>query len=88
MHVISPGVYPPIDLMPILKYLPACFAPWQSASRAIYDDRLQLQQRLYEEVETRADRKRWTGLNDETETDCFIDWMIKAHPEVKKSFGS
>ncbi len=88
MHVISPGVYPPIDLMPVLKYLPACFAPWQSASRAIYDDRLQLQQRLYEEVETRADRKKRAGLNDEMETDCFIDWMIKAHPEITKPFGS
>ncbi|KAJ7039818.1 cytochrome P450 [Mycena alexandri] len=33
LHIQLPGVYPPIDLLPVLKYLPERWAPWRAACR-------------------------------------------------------
>ncbi|KAJ7512022.1 cytochrome P450 [Mycena galericulata] len=33
LHILMPGVYPPIDLLPVLKYLPEFCAPWIPACR-------------------------------------------------------
>ncbi|KAF7350490.1 Cytochrome P450 [Mycena venus] len=33
LHILLPGVYPPVDLPPVLKYLPERWAPWLAACR-------------------------------------------------------
>lgn len=33
LHILLPGVYPPLDLVPALKYLPERWAPWLAACR-------------------------------------------------------
>ncbi|KAJ7737916.1 cytochrome P450 [Mycena maculata] len=33
LHISVPGVYPPVDLFPALKYLPERYAPWIAACR-------------------------------------------------------
>ncbi|KAJ7512021.1 cytochrome P450 [Mycena galericulata] len=33
LHILVPGVYPPIDLLPTLKYIPEFCAPWIPACR-------------------------------------------------------
>ncbi|KAJ7336385.1 cytochrome P450 [Mycena albidolilacea] len=33
LHIPLPGVYPPIDLVPVLKYLPERWAPWLAVCR-------------------------------------------------------
>jgi hypothetical protein len=33
LHIPLPGVYPPIDLIPVLKYLPERWAPWLAVCR-------------------------------------------------------
>ncbi|KAJ7076073.1 cytochrome P450 [Mycena belliarum] len=30
LHILVPGTYPPLDVLPALKYLPARWAPWRS----------------------------------------------------------
>ncbi|KAJ7489291.1 cytochrome P450 [Mycena latifolia] len=66
IHAMSPGVYPPFDLFPALKYLPGPLAPWRSVCRQIRAVRTGIHTQLYEEVQ----RGRATG--DEESSECFI----------------
>ncbi|KAL1665083.1 cytochrome P450 [Schizophyllum commune] len=36
-NYLRPGATPPVDLLPFLKYLPECLAPWKKEARAIRD---------------------------------------------------
>ncbi|KAF9018494.1 cytochrome P450 [Hymenopellis radicata] len=76
VRIVSPGVYPPIDLLPILKYLPEYLAPWISECRSVLNERLSLHRRLFEESKSRRQE-----LND-LEGLCFMDWVAKIHPDV------
>jgi len=64
---------PPVDLIPILKYVPERWAPWKVICRQART----LQRRLYfgllEEVETRLARGDSTG--------CFMEDVIQRRDE-------
>jgi len=55
-HTVSPGTYPPIDLLPILKYIPRGLAPWMQACDDVKKRRDELHWRLYQECEDRTRR--------------------------------
>ncbi|KAG2029287.1 cytochrome P450 [Suillus americanus] len=68
---------PPVDLLPILKYVPERWAPWKGICR----EARRLQRRLYfgllEEAETRLARGESTG--------CFMEEVIQRQDELGMS---
>ncbi|KAG1815836.1 cytochrome P450 [Suillus variegatus] len=66
---------PPVDLLPILKYVPERWAPWKRICREVRT----LQRRLYfgllEEAETRLARGESTG--------CFMEEVIQHQEELE-----
>ncbi len=67
----SPGSCPPMDLIPVLKYLPSFFAPWKAACLEINSHRADLCSKWLYQVKVRR-RKRLAHGEDE---ECFIEWM-------------
>ncbi|KAJ6618117.1 cytochrome P450 [Mycena sp. CBHHK59/15] len=64
VHSIAPGVYPPFDMLPVLKYLPKPLAPWRAVCDQIGATRTALHTKLY------RDTARWRAEGDLPE--CFI----------------
>ncbi|KAF9032825.1 cytochrome P450 [Hymenopellis radicata] len=76
-HVVAPGAFPPIDLIPILKLVPTCFAPWIPATRAIYDMRDPIHRQLYSNEEKREDGN----------ATCLME-VVMNQPELDPDFAS
>jgi hypothetical protein len=50
------GTMPPVDIFPILKYIPERFAPWKTEIRKIRDRQQAYNSRLLDVVEARLDK--------------------------------
>ncbi len=70
---MSPGSYPPIDLIPALKYLPEWLAPWHAATRAVKKDRDILHAKMSAPAETRVANGEANKLSR-----CFLDEVLQA----------
>ncbi|KAF8900965.1 cytochrome P450 [Mucidula mucida] len=68
-RILSPGSYPPIDLIPVLKYLPEWRAPWHSATRSVRRDRDNLHAKWSGPAATRA---------VDNLSQCFLDEVLQA----------
>ncbi|KAF9010881.1 cytochrome P450 [Hymenopellis radicata] len=86
-RINSPGVYPPIDLIPILKYLPAKLVPWHAPARAVERVRRRINEELYDNVLKKM-RKDESELEAEPEWKCWTEWMIETCPELEREFVS
>ncbi|KAF9024669.1 cytochrome P450 [Hymenopellis radicata] len=71
---LAPGASPPVDMFPILKYLPEFLAPWKKEARALR----RLQRHLFftalEECEERL--RRGEG------NDCYLEELIQQKDEI------
>ncbi|KAL1745675.1 cytochrome P450 [Schizophyllum fasciatum] len=54
-NFLRPGATPPVDLLPILKYLPEFLAPWRREARVIRAAQQGLYLGLFDECERKAD---------------------------------
>ncbi|KAF8903009.1 hypothetical protein CPB85DRAFT_1255895 [Mucidula mucida] len=70
-RINSPDVYPPIDLVPLLKYLPAKLALWHAPARAVERVRRQTNKELYENV-----LKKMQKDHTEPEWKCWTEWAM------------
>ncbi|KAF8630083.1 hypothetical protein AX17_005481 [Amanita inopinata Kibby_2008] len=69
MHVLDFGKMPPIDLFPILTWVPECFAKWKRLVKQIRYLHAKLYDRLLTTVEKRLANGRGNG--------CFMEEMIQ-----------
>ncbi|KAF9023921.1 cytochrome P450, partial [Hymenopellis radicata] len=74
---LAPGAHPPVDMVPILKYLPEVLAPWKKESRELR----RMQRKLYytslRECEERLERGEGN--------DCYLEELIQRQDELKLS---
>ncbi|KAJ6611186.1 cytochrome P450 [Mycena sp. CBHHK59/15] len=74
LHILTLGVYPPIDMLPILKYLPARWAPWIAACRRSKSDMTALHAEFSEAVEARHAKR----IAEDTESNkCFMSDILQ-----------
>ncbi|QRW09774.1 cytochrome P450 family protein [Ceratobasidium sp. AG-Ba] len=72
--ILSPGATPPIDLLPILKYVPRIFAPWKIQCDKIRD----IQQRFYFGLQHEAQ----TRLAQGNENGSFMEQVLGLQKKV------
>ena len=73
IHALEIGTMPPVDLFPILAYIPARWAPWKTAVYQIRDDQEVLYRHLLDIVERR--------INDGRENGGFMELALKKRNE-------
>ncbi|KII84423.1 hypothetical protein PLICRDRAFT_671374 [Plicaturopsis crispa FD-325 SS-3] len=67
------GRYPPVDLLPILNYVPARWAPWKIAAARIN----RLQKKLYLGLLAECEERVEKG----TETGCYMEEVVRRREE-------
>lgn len=81
--VMEPGQAPPVDDIPILKYIPASMAQWKRNTIQAgkdYND-------LWAECRRRLDARRATGVRRNCVTDLLLDeWESKGWPMTNRDF--
>lgn len=65
---MEPGANPPVDIFPILKYIPTFLAPWKRKAIAAGD----IMDNAWGEARARIEKRRATG----TRRDCIIDSLL------------
>jgi hypothetical protein len=70
MNALEIGTMPPVDIFPILKYIPERFAPWKSELENIRDQHQGYNSRLLDAVEARLAK----GIK----CDVFMEDAIKS----------
>jgi cytochrome P450 len=73
---MEPGANPPVDIFPILKYIPTFLAPWKQ--RAIYAG--DIMDNAWTEARARVETRRASGVR----RDCIIDHLLDDYE--KKGF--
>ncbi|KAF9007716.1 cytochrome P450 [Hymenopellis radicata] len=71
---LAPGASPPVDMFPILKYLPEFLAPWKKEARALRRLQRQLFFTALEECEERLQRGEGN--------DCYLEELIQQKDEI------
>jgi hypothetical protein len=56
MNALELGTMPPVDIFPILKYIPKRFAPWKIELKEIHDQQQAYHSRLLDVVEARLEK--------------------------------
>ena len=64
--VLEPGAHPPVDLMPILEYIPERWASWKGTCRNLREKQRSLYMRLRDQCEARIQSDRRNGSFMET----------------------
>ncbi|KAJ6571782.1 cytochrome P450 [Mycena capillaripes] len=84
LHILLPGVYPPIDLVPALKYLPERWAPWLAACR-----RSKSEMASFRFAHSRAAEARAAKHDDDgpAKGDCFMSSISKMGLSPKEYTG-
>ncbi|KAJ7499966.1 cytochrome P450 [Mycena latifolia] len=72
IHALAPGAYPPFDLFPVLKYLPAPLTPWRSVGRQVEAVRTGIHTQLYNDMQRRQ------AAGDEESDECFITRLFQS----------
>ena len=73
--VMAPGAAPPVDLLPILDYIPTRWAPWKRAAEHVRE----LQKQLYGGLLEQSQRRLKAG----SPNGCFVEGVI----EKQKEYG-
>ena len=69
----QPGAHPPVDLIPIMKYIPERWASWKTEVKITRSLQRKLYFGLLEQVETRLQKGSSNG--------CFMEAVIEKGPE-------
>lgn len=72
--VLEPGAHPPVDLIPVLKYVPERWASWKTACNDIRKRQQHLYLGLRDRCEDRIREKRRNG--------CFMEDVIDSHERL------
>ncbi|KAF9463700.1 cytochrome P450 [Collybia nuda] len=83
IRLISPGTYPPVDIIPILKYLPEWLAPWKAVGRDLKARRARYYQGLYRQAMENSRRGELTNR-----VQCFVEWLTEADLNLDREFIS
>ncbi|KAJ6590539.1 cytochrome P450, partial [Mycena vulgaris] len=76
LHIMVPGVYPPIDLLPVFKYLPERWAPWLAACRRSKSDMAAFHVELSTAAEERSlAAKHKSDIPEESES--FMNYILR-----------
>ncbi|KAF9032832.1 cytochrome P450 [Hymenopellis radicata] len=86
-HILSPGVFPPIDLIPVLKFIPKRLAPWIPAARALQKERELIHRKMYADVQRRSQKRMEEEKGEEGNTRCFLE-TVNNQPELDQEFVS
>ncbi|KDQ20363.1 hypothetical protein BOTBODRAFT_379163 [Botryobasidium botryosum FD-172 SS1] len=73
-RIVEPGAQPPIDLIPILKYVPERWAPWKTLCRKVRA----VQQELYFGMLEECERRIANGLRN----GCFMESLLDRQKEL------
>ncbi|KAG8899458.1 hypothetical protein FRB99_006703 [Tulasnella sp. 403] len=73
-HLLTPGVTPPIDLVPLFKYVPERWAKWKTICRNARDAQRDMNDRLTTACEERLQNGRGNG--------CFIETLCERRQEL------
>jgi hypothetical protein len=76
VRLYEPGAHPPVDLIPVLKYVPARFAPWKRICRDIKQRQRVLTHSLLRECEERV------AKGQEAEDAPFMDRLVQRQEEL------
>jgi hypothetical protein len=76
-QALAPGAHPPVDLLPVLNYIPERWAPWKRACKEIRRRQRELYFGLYEECEERVAREEENG--------CYMETVIQKKGEFGMS---
>lgn len=68
-ELLDPGVHPPIDVVPLLQYVPERWAPWKTICRNL---RIR-QQTFYHGLMDSCERR----MKDSRSNGCFLEDIIK-----------
>ena len=68
--ILAPGATPPVDVFPLLKYLPDSLSGWRAKAKAIRKEQRSLYYRLLNETKQR--------LTKSSAPECFLGKLIEA----------
>ncbi|KAI0082001.1 cytochrome P450 [Panus rudis PR-1116 ss-1] len=71
--LMGPGGHPPVDMFPILKYVPERWAKWKSVSREIRDNQTKLRYALMDACTRR--------IKDDRRNGCFLEHILDHQQE-------
>ena len=74
-EVFDAATQPPVDMLPVLKYVPARWAPWKSLMKQIRSLHRTLFFDLLKECENRV------AQGGESEQEAFIDMVVRRQME-------
>jgi hypothetical protein len=76
-QLFTPGWYPPVDIFPILKYVPERWASWKSVCRNLRHKQLSFYTSLLDECRHRLTSGHRIGV------DSFMDTVVKRQEELE-----
>ncbi|KII85199.1 hypothetical protein PLICRDRAFT_116720 [Plicaturopsis crispa FD-325 SS-3] len=74
-HTLEFGVHPPLDLLPILQYVPERFAPWKTLTKEVRKLQRELHLGLLREVEE--------NLTEGAESGCYMEEVMRRREEFR-----
>jgi len=74
---LEPGAHPPVDLIPILKYIPEYWAPWKKLCKEVRDKQRALYFGLLDDCEQRMSKGMSNG--------CYMESVIQRQVEFGMS---
>ena len=74
--VLAPGAQPPVDFLPILKYVPERWAPWKT----LYKEVRKVQRKLYFGLLTECERAR---VKRGEENSSYMEEVVKRQEEFE-----
>ncbi len=77
--ILAPGVMPPADEFPILKYVPDWMAGWKRRARAVGRGQMELYRKLLEESRRRLEKGELR--------DCFVKTALREQKEGKSDLN-
>lgn len=88
MQILEIGTMPPVDLFPILKYVPERFAAWKQQSKEIRRLHETLYDRLLTDVEDRMKRGLSLGVFMERAIENSKEWGLNSREMLMYAFQS
>ena len=76
---LAPGAHPPIDIIPILQYIPERWAPWKAISRDLKERQQSCYYELYDRCKRRMEMGRGNG--------CFLEGVISEQESLGLTKG-
>ena len=82
MHALEFGTMPPVDLFPILTWVPERFAKWKRIVKDIRHLHESLYDRLLKEIESRLEKGQGTGVFMEQAVEHAAEWGLDSRELV------